>query len=328
MACQVIARLLCSLVLLAELGCDRENRIASDSSARPMTGTTLAVAASKLAPRDVEPKLALTAAGSAYAASLFVDDEAVYLLTSSAAYRLVSGRAPQRWALSLGATPVLTAEHFVYWSDGAIRQAPKRGGEPRLLAQVPHTPQRLAASGNYFAWLDRAEDGRFTILTLDGPSPRTVFAPNGYVAALTLQDDQVFFVERMTSSSYRLGVVPLAGGPARYTPSQNGRTPSMLAAAGGLFYYDGPSLTVRRLSPELEHEEVVGRDVICSPIAVAQRVFCAQPGGLLAFSLDGDPPRVLPRGRSGTITAIAATALQTAWLLDVGEDQLAVQVLP
>jgi hypothetical protein len=106
---------------------------------------------------------------------------------------------------------------------------------------------------------------------------------------------------------------------------KTGRTPAMLAIADDLYYYDGPSLTVLRVTPDLESEEVVTRDVICSPLTVAEHAYCAQPGRLLEIGLDGVLRRVLTLRQKAIITAVAATATRLTWLMDVSRGELAVQ---
>jgi hypothetical protein len=185
----------------------------------------------------------------------------------------------------------------------------------------------VATAGGRFAWLEQADGGRFTIQTLRRSGARVLHAPRGYVAALAMTEERVYFVEQGPGTGWRLGAVPLSGGAPRYTAMKRGRTPAMLAVASDLYYYDGPSLTVRRVTQDLEREEVVARDVICSPLAVAEHLYCAQPGRLLEIGLDGVLRRVLPPGQKGTVTAVAATASRLTWLMDVGQGALAVQTI-
>lgn len=281
---------------------------------------------------EAAPTTLLTAPVSAYTATLGLDEDAGYVLTANAAYRIpvgqgAVGQPPLRWPLELGVAPALTRDRLVYWTGATLGFGPKSGGPQQPLARVPHQPQRIAASGEYVAWLDEV-DGRFTIQTVSGSRPRVLLSPAGYVAALALQEDRVYFVERTDDDHWRLGRVSLSGGPAKYSPSHKGRTPAMLALTEELFYYDGPSLTVRRVSLDLDRETVLAEDVICSPLAVGKRVYCAQPAGMLEVSLDGKDRRVLPRGHEGTITSIAVSRTQLAWLVDSGANQLALEVLP
>jgi hypothetical protein len=274
-----------------------------------------------------EPLTLLELPASAYAATLAADGEAVYVLTSTAAHRVVPGQEPQRWEFELGHCPVLTGDHVVYWSEGAIRRVPKRGGESVVVASVPHAPQRLAAGRDRFAWLDHAESGSFTIQTLAGEKPRVVIAAQGAVAALAVHEERAYFVEE-TSGGFRLGAVSLGGGAPRYSPEHLSRTPAMLAVAEGVFYYDGPSSTVRRTTDDLQREHVVGRDVICSPIAVSNSIYCAQPGGIIELALDGGSPRVLVPSARGSITAFASLPAALVWLADGGENRLVLRSLP
>jgi hypothetical protein len=311
--------------------CSRTPERATPSASAPLEKAPPAVTASTGPRAPVSPgapATLLTADLSAYGAQLALDDEAVYLLTRSAAYRLVPGHPPVRWALDLGISPALAGDHLVYWSKGALWRTPKRGGAPSMLAKVPLEPQRLSASGDRFAWLERGADGRFVIWTLEGSRPRKIITPPGDVATLTLLHDQVFFVEQRPGAAYRLGVVPLSGGEPRYSTEKKGRTPAMLAAAGDIFFYDGPSRTVRRVSPDLAQERVLARGVICSPLAAANRVYCAQPAGLLELPAEGGAARVLSPATSGAITKVTASATRVAWLVDRGPDRLAVETLP
>lgn len=276
-----------------------------------------------------EPTVLIEAAGSPYAATLAADTEGIYLLTQSTAYWLMPGRAPRQWNLPLGISPALMDDLILFWSDGSLWQAHKRGGEPAVLAKISHQPQRIVAHGGRLAWLDHAKEteGRYTIHTIEGARPRLVHEPAGYVATLTLDEGRIYFAERAKDQSWRLGAATLSGETPRYTEPKKGRTPAMLVVAQGVFYYDGPSSTVRHVSPDLEHENVVAREVICSPIAVAEHVYCAQPAGILEIGRDGVVRRMLPSNQPGAITAMAATATRLTWLMDVGRERLAVKTI-
>ena len=320
------------VVLTALSGCSR------DSESHQTAPPGAAKSANASSPADVTKSpvksmgvatVLLEAAGSPYAATLAADTDGIYLLMQNAAYWLVPGRAPQRWKLPLGISPTLMDDLIVFWSEGSLWQAHKRGGDPTVLAEVSHQPQRIVAHGGRLAWLDHAKetDGRYTIHTLKRSKARLVCAPVGYVATLAMGEDQVYFAERAKDRSWRLGAVGLSGGTPRYTEPKKGRTPAMLAVAQGVFYYDGPSSTVRRLSPDLQQEKVVARKVICSPIAVAEHIYCAQPAGILELGRDGVVRRMLPSDPPGAITAMAVTNNRLAWLMDVGQEHLAVKSL-
>jgi hypothetical protein len=260
----------------------------------------------------------------AYTATLAADDESIYVLARNAAYRFTEGEPVARWAIELGDTPALTARGFAYWLDGELRQVPKRGGPTDILASVPQAPRRLCASGTSLVW-EELEQGTSLLRTLDGSAPRTIYRGAGQIEALSVMDDQAYFVER-NEQQWRLGAVALSGGAARFTEYRGARTPAALAAAGDVFYYDGPSSSVRRVSSDLAREDVLARDVICSPLAVADRVYCAQLSLLFEVSRDGGPTRSLAPKRGGTVTALVATRNRVAWLLDVGGDRAELEV--
>lgn len=264
---------------------------------------------------------------SAYAATLAVDDESVYVFTSTAVHRLTAGQPLQRWELELGHSPLLAGDFIVYWSRGALRRAHKRGGASSVVATLVHEPERMAAAGDRFAWLDHAENGRFTIQTLVGQKPRTLLAPEGAVPALAVLDDRAYFVEE-APGGFRLGVVPLSGGSPRYSPVHASRSPAMLVPRGGLHYYDGTSSTVRRVTADLEREDVIGRDIICSPLAVSTSVYCAQPGSIQELPPQGPSARMVVPGIQGAVTALAVSPTALVWLLDAGENRLLVRSLP
>lgn len=269
------------------------------------------------------PTRLLAVRESAYGATLGLSEEANFLLTGGAAYRFVEGQPPTRWARDFGVAPALTPGHIFFWSDGAFRRVPTSGGEATLVATLPRQPRRFVTSSDHVAWLEQAADGRFSIHTLDGARERLVHAAAGYIGTLAMDDERIYFSERAADRSWRLGLVSRSGGPAHTTKPKHGRLPAMLVLAESLYYYDGPSSTVVRVSPDLRSEAVIASDVICSPIAVAENVYCAQPAGLLEIGLDGGVRRTIPLER-GSITALAATATHVTWISDVGDDQLAV----
>lgn len=280
-------------------------------------------AASEVLPPLAAPSRLLRIDSSAYDALLTRDGDTNYLMTNDAAFRLVPGHTPERWALPLGFARGMTTDHLVYWSKGVIQRVIKTGGEPETIAKVPREPQRLVTSGHHVAWLQPSDNGQFSIHALEGSRERLLLTPTGTVTAMAMAGQLVYFVERAPDRTWRLGVVALSGAPPYYTSARRGRTPAMLAVTDQVYYYDGPSLTLRRVSPDLHQEDIIARDVICSPIFVAKHIFCAQPAGILELSLDGGTRRVLPLSR-GTVTAISATPKLLTWVTDIGENQLAI----
>lgn len=136
---------------------------------------------------------------------------------------------------------------------------------------------------------------------------------------MTLHDDQLFFVEELASAQWRLGAVSVSGGAPRYGKAQAGRAPARLVVASDVFYYDGPTLSVHRVSTDLVRDESIGRDLICSPLAVSTEVYCAQPpGAIVAIPLTGGAPRVVAAPLGGLVVALVATSSEVTWLREAG----------
>ena len=264
---------------------------------------------------------------SAYSASLAVDDDAVYLLTSKAAFRFARDEPPHGIALSLGTGPALTRSAFVYWSSGAIWSTPKQGGDTRRLATLAHQPQYFVASGDEFAWVDLSDAGLFTIQTLEKGEPRVLLSSSGELSALNMVGDAIYFVERPSDDSFRIGVVPRRGGQPLYTGARKGRRPAMLSGSEQIYYYSLDGSELRELSLDLKREEVTLRGLVCSPIQVSTAIYCGCVEGLFEVSRQSHVPRILVHDRPGSITGIASNAKRLAWLVDTGADQLAVDEL-
>jgi hypothetical protein len=272
----------------------------------------------------------LELAEPAYGVTLASEQDALYLLTRVSAYRIVPGKPPHRMPLDLGVGAALTQSSIVFWSKGSLWMVPKQGGEPRVLAEIEHQPALLVASGERFAWLDRRDAESFTIQTLERDKAHTIYSSSGSIESIVLVEGTVFFVERK-GDTWRIGSVPLDGGTPTFNQPRSGRPPSMLAAREDLFYYDGPRRSVLRLSQDFAHEQALADHFICSPIAVSDRVLCAQLGGLFEVPMNGRGPRLLTNDLHGPVSAITANASNVFWVNDVGksgEDKLALRTLP
>jgi hypothetical protein len=280
----IVALLLLALASCAQSRSKEQRAAPAGSAARPPAA---------LAPNRHALEL------SAYTATLAAADEVIFVLASRAAYRFEPSGAVERWEIELGDTPALGDRGIVHWSNGALRLAPKRPGPVEVLATVPQPPRRLSAFGEHLVW-EEAAGSASLLRTLDGGEPRTIYRSEQALDALALMDDQAYFVES-ASGQWRIGRVALSGGAVRYSERHTTRTPSRLTAAGDVFFYDGPSSTVRRVSSDLSREDVLVRDVICSPLAVADR--------------------------PGTITALVATPSRVAWLLDAGQRGTELEIL-
>jgi hypothetical protein len=275
-----------------------------------------------------EPTVLADLPVSAYNASLSMDEGAVFLLTQTAAYRIVPGQPPQGLKLDLGIGPALTPTAFIHWSKGSIWKTPKEGGDSVKLASFRHQPQYFVASGESFAWIDLNDDGTYTIQTLDGQKPRVLVSSKGELAALNLIGKNVYFVHRPTDSTWRPGVVNLSGGEPTYGAERNGRRPSMLVGSDGSYFYDVDKNDIRVLSQDVQKEETLLSQFICSPLHVSRHVYCACVDGLFAVSKDTRKPTVLAGKQSGPIPYVTSNEKWVAWLVDTGRDRLTVNLLP
>jgi hypothetical protein len=303
----------------------RASAPAGQPSARSPTtasgsGESTRAPAPSAAPSETTRLLALTT--SAYKASLAVDDDAAYLLTSRAAYRLVPGRAPEGMEVELGFGATASRHALVYWSEGAVRETSKRGGNSRRLATLAARPQLFVSSGDDIAWVTRSEDKRFSLGSLVGKRASTAYASPGAIDAIAMLNDWIFFVERPTGSEWRIGAVRAKGGAPVFTSARPGRAPSMLVARHELYYYDGNRREVRRLSPDLRDEETLVSDFICSPLAVAERVYCANVEGVFELVPEGPPRQLAKLGEGRAVTDLAANAKYLFWISDAGADKL------
>ncbi len=320
--------IVCTLGLC--LACGRpSNRTGSNASASASAMHASSPRASaERAPSLPEPTRLAKMAISAYNTSLALDDEAVYLLTTNAAYRLVAGQPQQGIELDLGIGATLTQSAFIFWSKGAIWSAPKQGGVTRQLARFPHQLQYFVASGESFAWVDRSDDGLYTIQTLSGRRPRILVSFTGEISALNMIGELVYFVHRPTDGSWRIGSVRITGGEPAYSTERKGRTPAMLTGSDYIYYYDVDKSEIQKLLPDLHQEELQLEKFVCSPINVASRIYCGCVEGLFEVSKEDHKPRVLMHGRRGSITNIRSNSKLVAWTFDAGPEMLAVDMLP
>ncbi len=263
---------------------------------------------------------------SAYRPTLKVMDDAVYLLTEHAAYRVAAGGATQRFDLELGVGATVTDSWYVFWSDGAVQRAPKLGGKAQRVFSLPEAPQYFVGSRDDFAWLARSRDGGFSIQIPTGNQPKTLLSAGGAITALTLLQGFAFFVEA-SGGSWRIGAVREPGSP-KYAAVKSGRPPSMLVTDGeALFYYDGERSQIVKLAPDLQSERVWVGSVICSPIAVAGAAYCGSVEGLYSVSQSAPAPHMLSLNQTSLVTALSADKTRVAWLRDTGPEQLSLELL-
>jgi len=325
----LVKRLSVSCVALISFACGREPKPApprpADSAPAMPEIESPAPSAKVVA---ASPKRLTSLPVSAYQTSIAMDDEAVYLMTSNAAYRLVDGEPSHGLLLDLGIGPVLTRTSFVFWSNGGIWTAPKEGGPARELAKFAHQPQYFVASGEALTWVDQSDDGLYTIQTLVGRKPHVLVSSTGELRGLDMIGEVVYFVQRPTDDTWRIGFTPRDGREPQYSAPRKGRAPAQLSGSDGIYYYDLDTKRIVRLSLDLRQEDVQLTELVCSPINVSTRIYCGCVEGLFDVGKDTHQARVLAYGRPGLITRLTSNSKAVAWTVDIGSDQLAVDLLP
>jgi hypothetical protein len=266
---------------------------------------------------------------SAYHASIAADDggDVLYLLTSAVIFRVSPGHPPGERRLDLGSGAMATRSSFVHWSGGSVFEVPKGEGEARRLVALAERPQQFVASEAGIAWLRRADDGRFSLHALVGGKPRRAYASPGSIDAVAMIGDAIFFVERPSGSGWRIGRVRATGGAATFTSLRDGRAPAMLAGRRDVTFYDGNRREVHRLSLDLQQERTLASNFVCSPLAVTDRIYCAQVEGIFELRPDEPPRRLVPGSTVRLVTELAATATHLYWIVDAGPEQLELRSL-
>jgi hypothetical protein len=266
---------------------------------------------------------------SAYHTRIELTADAIYLLTMDGAFRLAPGQPPQESKLELSDNGVATPSAFIYWSKGSFWLAPKKGGPPGRIADVKERPIFIVSVEERFAWIAPDGQGRHTVYTLRQGEPYALHTLAGTAAAATMVDDVVVFVERV-EGGWRLGSVARGGGPANFTTTRTGPYPAMLTAAGDVYYYfwdDKKTSEVRAVSPDLRSERVVASHVTCSPLAVADRLFCVSMEGLFEISPSSGLPKLVYPGDGPSTTTIAADRNRIVWVRDAGAEKLEVKLI-
>jgi hypothetical protein len=312
-------------------GCKRVEEPVSEQRPAPTTEP-----APSLAPQLLTPTQLLTLPSSAYQASIFADDEAIELLTSSGAYRLLPDKEPLVRALDLGFAATVTRQSYVYWSRGAIWSEPRRepktspSGATKLLA-LAEQPQHIVAdiAGDELAFLMRSQGDQYSIGKRENGRLKTLYTSAGSIDALTMIGDELYFVERPDSAGWRIARVKLSGGEATFANRKSGRWPALLRGVKDLVYYDGARRDVLSLSPDLQQERTLAKDFICSPLAVGANVYCSTMAGVFALTATGKPRQLVAAPRQ-LITNLAANSKRLAFVSDIGgqgQDRLAVSVI-
>lgn len=311
------------LLVLSSWACDGPTTRAPSSA--PAATAAPARATANL-PTEARPQARLELGSSPYQATLVLAGSRPALLTTAALHWLDRPGTPPV-ELPGGELAVGAGGSLLRYSSGALRRLKYGESVWSTLLRLPQAPRMVAGSGDNVAWLQQDQPGEAGVLwSLVGAEPRRVAMQPAHIVTMSLRDDRLFFAEELPGSRWRLGVAPTTAEAPRYSTPFEGRSPAMLVVTSDLFYYDGPRLSVERVSTDLRRTERIAQDVICSPLAVAQSVFCAQPGGLLEVPLSGGQARPLASPQ-GTVTALLATASELFWLREAAGGGLIVEAM-
>ena len=263
---------------------------------------------------------------SAYGTSLFVLSAEVLLLTQTAAIRLINGEPAKTCALPFGSGPAVVDDSIVYFHEGAVRVVTHEKCESKMYSKLERPPMGFFASNESWGWLGRDTAGAFALFTFHGNAVQPLYKTTHAITFTVGWSDSVFFIEKVAPDIWRIGRVPLVGGTVVFSSTRKSRIPSMLAPTDeGIYIYDGPSRMVRRLNLDLQHDRVLADRVICSPLAVSDRVICAHLGGVYEIPAEGGLPRPIATEVEGPITALAADDRRVVWVVDTAEGQLTVR---
>jgi hypothetical protein len=298
----------------------------SAASSSPLPSREKAPPAPKDAARPVlEVSTLYEQKTSAYHARLFADEDGVVLVTEAGFTTFVAGEPPAPHAVSLGPVAVRQGGALVFWRSGMLHSISLSGGDERALAALPAAPQYLLAAEGQLAWIQTAEKSGTSLQTLADGEVRGVYESDERVTAAVMRGSVVYWVSVGRDGSWLIRRVGLDGQQAS-THAHRGRPPAMLALGqDGVYFYDGPERGVRRLTFDLANETSVLAHVICSPLVVSSRVFCAHVGGLFDIPPSSSVPHLMTSERAGPITAMAATNEHLFWVAEANEDQLVVR---
>lgn len=264
---------------------------------------------------------------SAYRSALAVDGAVVTVVTEDAIHRIVPDAPAQTRQMKVGSNPTFTRASVIFWRKGQLVAVPKGAGEERILGLIEHSPRQVVAAEDRYAWL--AHDARLgsSISTFKKGKEAILYRTKQTLSAAVMLHDWVFFVESVSPGHFKIGGVPLSGRKPAFTPIKQGRTPSMLGVGEQLYYFDLMQRALIRITPDLVHESVVARDLVCSPFAVADQIYCSRVEGLFALPLDGGTPTVLTHQPYGLVARVAASPEMLAWINETGDEHLTVRAI-
>lgn len=273
-----------------------------------------------------EVRTLLERASSAYHARLFTDDNGAVLVTQAGFTTIGADELPREHVMSLGPVVARSGEALVFWRSGSLREVSLSGTQERELVAMSRSPRYLLASERQIAWIHAERETATRLQTLSGGNVRVVLEPSYDVSAASLHAADVYWVATSPDGSWRLERIGLDGNRPMRSVAHQGRPPAMLAVGhDGVYFYDGPQRGVRRLTFDLQRETSVVAGVVCSPLAVSDRVLCAQVGGLFEVPLSGAAPLFVASERAGPVTALAVAQSRAFWVAENGTDRLLLQ---
>jgi hypothetical protein len=102
----------------------------------------------------------------------------------------------------------------------------------------------------------------------------------------------------------------------------------MLVARGELTFYEGARFEVHQLSFDFARERALVSGFVCSPLAVAHDIYCAQVDGIFELGPDRPPRRLAFGSAARLVTDLAVSSKRLYWIVDAGADKLEVRSLP
>lgn len=316
---------------LAVVGCDAASHPtkqvaqgpASSSESAPANKSAKSAEKPRASTRD--PMTLMSDRSSAYATTILPRGDEILITTDKAVFRLARDRQIEKIPVQLGEAQILHDDSIAFFRDGAIHAFSLEDRKERLLVAVEHFVQYLLSSGGRLAWLSHERQGRYLIQTETVGSVKTLYTSNDEVTWPVLHDEAVYFLER-SKGAWRVGLAPLNGSEVKFGKEHRGRVPAMLAIGpDGLYFYDGPKRGVRKLTFDLESEKPIAEGTICAPLAVSNRVVCAQVGGIMDIAHPLAEPRTIAQETDGPIADITATDERVYWVVDRGRDQMTVR---
>lgn len=279
----------------------------------------------KVAIQRRTPAPILSLSEPAYQARLAFDGADLVLITPHGLHRVAPSGALRSTPLELGLHAHLLRRTLVDWSENAFWTRPVSGGEKKLLVKTIGEPSLSEGKGDDLAWVER-QAGESFLRTTSARGARTVHRTKGTIVSLLLHARHAFFSETERSGSWRIGRAALESGSVEFTGPHSSRPPSMLAASeDALYYYEGLEGGVHELLFDFSADRVLRTQMICSPLAAADMVYCASVPGLSSLSRDGRESEFLSLSRDGPIARVATNGATLAWVTDLGPDQMAVR---